>query len=83
MISGDFNTMECDHRQKGEGKGQFCGISYFWIEVFLKEVLGLLPYEGTTFIPNPLSMQVKARLYFNFTAVRKYNRLDSFCGYYS
>ena len=44
--------MECDHREKGKGKGQFLGISYFWIEVFLKEVLGLLPYEGTTFILN-------------------------------
>ena len=32
---------------KGREKGQFLGISYFWIEV-----LGLLPYEGTTFIPN-------------------------------
>ena len=42
-----FNMMECDHREKGKGKGQFLGISYFWIEV-----LGLLPYEGTTFIPN-------------------------------
>ena len=30
-------------------KGQFWGISYFWIEVFLKEVLGLLPYEGAIF----------------------------------
>ena len=42
-----FNMMEWDHREKGKGKGQFLGISYFWIEV-----LGLLPYEGTTFIPN-------------------------------
>ena len=39
--------MECDHREKGKGKGQFLGISNLWIEV-----LGLLPYEGTTFIPN-------------------------------
>ena len=31
--------MECDHRAKGKGKGQFLGISRFWIEV-----LGLLPY---------------------------------------
>ena len=42
-----FNTMESDHRTKGREKGQFLGISYFWIEV-----LGLLPYEGNTFIPN-------------------------------
>ena len=48
VISGDFlNTMESDHRAKEREKGQFLGISYFWIEV-----LGLLPYEGTTFIPN-------------------------------
>ena len=39
--------MECDHREKGKGKGQFLGISYFWIEV-----LGLLPYEGTSVIPS-------------------------------
>ena len=42
-----FNMMECDHREKGKRKGQFLGILYFWIDV-----LGLLPYEGTTFIPN-------------------------------
>ena len=29
--------MECDHREKGKGKGQFLGISHLWIEV-----LGLL-----------------------------------------
>ena len=29
MISGDFNTMECDHRQKGEGKGQFAVFHIF------------------------------------------------------
>ena len=54
MISADFNIMECDHLEKGEGKRtilRYC-ISYFRIEVFLKEVLGLLPYEGTAFIPN-------------------------------
>ena len=39
-----FNTMECDHREKGE--------VFHMIEVFLKEVLGLLPYEGTNIIPN-------------------------------
>ena len=48
MISGDFfNMMECDHDEKGKGKGQFLGISHFWTEV-----LGLSPYEGATFIPN-------------------------------
>ena len=39
--------MEWEHREKGKGKGEFLGTSYFWIEV-----LGLLPYDGTTFIPN-------------------------------
>ena len=33
--------MECDHLEKGKGKGQFLGTSHFWIDV-----LGLLPYEG-------------------------------------
>ena len=48
MISGDFLTRwNAITVGKGRGKGQFLGISYFWIEV-----LGLLPYEGTTFIPN-------------------------------
>ena len=47
MISGDFLTpWNAITVGKGRGKGQFLGISYFWIEV-----LGLLPYEGTTFIP--------------------------------
>ena len=31
-------------------KGQFCAISYCWIEVFLKEVLGLLAYEKSNFM---------------------------------
>ena len=53
VISGDFWTRwNAITVRKGREKGQFWGISYFWIEVFLKEVLGLLPYEGTTFIPN-------------------------------
>ena len=48
--------MESDHHGKGEGKwggkkGQFWTISYFGVEVF-KEVLGLLAYEGTTFMLN-------------------------------
>ena len=33
--------------RKRREKGQFLGISHLWIEV-----LGLLPYEGITFIPN-------------------------------
>ena len=49
---GFFNTMECDHRGKGEGKwGEKRTISYFYIEVFLKEVLSLLHYEDSTFMP--------------------------------
>ena len=60
MISGDFLTqwkvITIDHHGKGEGKwggkkGQFWTISYFGVEVF-KEVLGLLAYEGTTFMLN-------------------------------
>ena len=51
-----LNTMECDHRGRGEGKwgeqGTILSYSYFWIEVFHKEVLGLLAYEGTTFMFN-------------------------------
>ena len=48
MISGDFLTRwNAITVRKGREKGQFLSISYFWIEV-----LGLLPYEGTTFIPN-------------------------------
>ena len=48
VISGDFLTRwNSITVRKGREKGQFLGISYFWIEV-----LGLLPYEGTTFIPN-------------------------------
>ena len=48
MISGDFLTRwNAITVRKGRGKGQFLGISYFWIEV-----LDLLPYEGTTFILN-------------------------------
>ena len=44
--------MECNHREKGEEKRTILRYSHFWIEVFLKEVLGLLPYQGTIFIPN-------------------------------
>ena len=51
MTSGDFLTgLNAITLRKGREKGQ--GISHFWMEVFLKEVLGLLPYEGTTFIPS-------------------------------
>ena len=48
-----FNTMECDHREKREKKRTI--LRYFISLdrlVFLKEVLGLLPYEGTTIVPN-------------------------------
>ena len=46
------------------GKRQFSAISYVWIETFLEEALGLV--------------KVKARLYVNFFALRKYDFLDSF-----
>ena len=57
MISADFLTRwnaitAGKGRGSEEGKGQFCAISYFWIELFLKEVLGLSAYEGTTFMLN-------------------------------
>ena len=47
--------MECDHREKSE-KGDF------WIEVFLKEVLGR--FRSVTLRRNQLhsTFQVKARL---------------------
>ena len=52
VISGDFLTgWNAITVRKGRQKGQFWGNSYFWIEFFLKEVLGLLPYDGNTFIP--------------------------------
>ena len=53
MISGDFLTRwNAITVRKGREKGQFWGNSYFWIEFFLKDVLGLLLYEENTFIPN-------------------------------
>ena len=46
-MSGDFlSRWNAITVRKGREKGQFLGVSYFWIEV-----LGLLPYEGTIFIP--------------------------------
>ena len=48
MMSGDFLTRwNAITVGKGREKGQFLGISYFWIEVLV-----LLSYEGTTFVPN-------------------------------
>ena len=48
VISGDFLTrLSAITVRKGREKGQFLGTLYFWIEG-----LGLLPYKGTTFIPN-------------------------------
>ena len=44
MISWDFLTRwKAITVRKGREKGQFWGISYLWIQVFLKEVLRLLP----------------------------------------
>ena len=79
VINGDFLTgWNAITVRKGREKGQFWGISYFWIEVFLKEVLGL--FRSLTLRRNHLhsTFQVKARLYVNFIAVLKYNFLDSF-----
>ena len=72
MISGDFLTRwNAINVRKGRGKGQFLGISYFWIEVLGLNYLTKEP-------PSFLTFQVKARLYVNFIAVPKYNFLDSF-----
>ena len=69
MISGDFlSRRNAIIVRKGREKGQFWGISYFWIEVFFKEVLGLTPN---------ISSQGET-IYVNIIAVRKYNFLDSF-----
>ena len=57
--------------RKGREKGQFLGISYFWIDVLGLNYLTKEPPSFPTF-------QVKARLYVNFIAARKYNFLDSF-----
>jgi len=41
MIRGVFNTMEGEWERE-QKKEQLWAISYFWIEVFFKEVLGPL-----------------------------------------
>ena len=52
MINGDFLTpWNAITLGKGRRKGQFWGISYFLIEVFLKEISGQL-YKGTPFMIN-------------------------------
>ena len=72
VISGDFLTRwNAITVRKGREKGQFLGISYFWIEVLGLNYLTKEPPSFPTF-------QVKARLYVNFIAVRKYNFRDSF-----
>ena len=72
VISGDFLTRwNAITVGKGRGKGQFLGISYFWIEV-----LGLNYLTKET--PSFLTFQVKARLFVNIIAVREYNLLNSF-----
>ena len=40
-----FDTMECDHREKGEGKRTILRYFILLDKVFLEEVLSLLPYE--------------------------------------
>ena len=56
--------MECDHGGRGEGKRTILRYFIFLDKVFLKKVLGLLPYEGTTFMLN-VTFPVKARQYVN------------------
>ena len=47
--------MECDHREKGKGKGQFLGISHLWIEV-----LGLLgPVQTSCFCRPEVNSGIK------------------------
>ena len=47
--------MECDHREKGKGKGQFLGISHLWIEV-----LGLLgPVQTSCFCRAEVNSGIK------------------------
>ena len=73
VISGDFLTRwNSITVRKGREKGQFLGISYFWIEVLGLNYLTKEPPSFPTF-------QVKARLYVNFVAVRKYNFSILFC----
>ena len=60
-----FNTMECNQREKGEGKRTILRfISYFWIEVFLKKVLDLSSYLTKEPASFP-TFQVKGELYVN------------------
>ena len=76
MISGDFLTRRNSMTvRKGRGKGQCLGISYFWIEALGLNYLTKEPSSFPTF-------QVKARLYVNFIAVRKYSFLDYFLFYF-
>ena len=72
MISGDFLTRwNAITVRKGREKGQFLGISYFWIEVLGLNYLTKEPPSYPTF-------QVKAGLYVHFIAVPKYNFFNSF-----
>ena len=64
-----FITMECDHLEKGKGKRRI-----FRFFIFLDR-----RFRSLTLRRNHLhSFQVKARLYINFIALRKYNFLDYF-----
>ena len=72
MISGEFlkwrNAITVGKKRGMRGKKE----NFELLHVF---GLGLIAYEGTTFIP---TFQVKARLYVNFNAVWKYDFLDTF-----
>ena len=69
MISGEFLKRR-DAITVGKERGMRWKNNKF--DLFHIFGLGLLAYEGTTFIP---TFQVKARLYVNFNAVRKYDFL--------
>ena len=71
MISGEFLTRR-NAVTVGKERGMRRKKDNF--ELFHVFGLGLLAYEGTTFMP---AFQVKARLYVNFNAVRKYDFFDS------
>ena len=63
--------MECDHREKGKGKR-----TIFRHFIFLDRSLFL--FYLTKESPSFPTFQVKARLYANVSAVRKYNFLYYF-----
>ena len=76
MISGEFLKRR-DAITVGKERGMRWKKNKF--DLFHIFGLGLLAYEGTTFMP---TFQVKARLYVNFNALRKYDFLDTFFSFF-